>query len=249
MNNSIKLLAFTIAIKRYKSNSVLMDTARYKMSSKFGISTQTFNKYLVEAQKIGWINISGGNFVVKKLNDIIIDFNNQTGLFFSNHKVLENRKKHSFKDVLKEIEQILLIDNIIAPQQFEINKKSKFVNDYNILISPTGKKRGKVTQSQKKMMRMGLRSAEKEISGMNYTDRVMTSARHTSSVMGMSVSKANKVLNLGGKVNRSILQVWIHGISFVKIEELKIQYPKAKIIPYVHYNKIKVCFGSEIKLG
>ena len=249
MQNNTKLISFIIALKRYKLNSVLLKHKSYKIAPKFNLSTQTFDLYLKKCIQLGWIKFDGEKYTIKKLQDILIEFNEQTNLFFSNHKILKNKKTINFKLVLKEIEQILLIDNVIAPQQNKIDKKTEFINDYNKLISPTVVKRGKTSSSQLKMIKSGLRGAGMEINRMVYNDKIVTSARHTSSVLGFSIAKANKVLNYGGKIKRVIVQKWVHGISFVKIEQLKIEYPGACIIPYVHYDKIKVCLGSSLLIG
>jgi hypothetical protein len=249
MNNNTKLISFIIALKRYRLNSVLLKHKSYKIAPKFNLSPQTFNSYIQKCIEIGWINFDGEKYTSKKLQDIIVDFNKKTNLFISNHEILKNKKTFDFKEVLKEIEQILLIDNVIAPQQHQIDKKTKFINDYNDLNSPTDFRKGKVSKSQMKMIKAGLLSAGREIQKMVYNDRIVTSARHTADKLGMSISKSNKLLNSGGKIHRIIIQRWVHGISFVRIEQLKIDYPGACIIPYVHYNKIKVCLGSSLKLN
>ncbi|MFN5416300.1 MAG: hypothetical protein ACK5B9_04525 [Flavobacteriia bacterium] len=249
MRNNAKLISFIIALKRYRLNSVLLKHKSSKIAPKFNLSVTTFNNYIEKCIELGWINFDGEKYHIKRLQDILIDFNSRTNLFFSNHKVLKNKKTINFKIVLKEIEQILLIDNVIAPQQHQIDKKTEFINNYNILTSPTVAKRGRTSSNQLKMIKSGLRGAGREIEKMVYNDSIVTSARHTASVLGVSVAKANKMLNYGGKVKRVIVQKWVHGISFIKIEQLKLQYPGACIIPYVHYNKIKVCLGSSLFIG
>jgi hypothetical protein len=249
MQNSIKLLSFIIAIKRYKRNSTLLNKARYKLAQHFQISPSTFIKYLNQCEELGWIKKSGGNYTAIPLEKILTDFNSQTNLFFAKHKVVKKGQNFAFNEVLKEIEQILLIDNVIVPQQHVKDKKETFINDYKTLTAPTGTKMiRRITDSQYKMVKSGMRCAGIEVSKMKFTSDIVSSARHTSAKLGISLAKANKILNYGGKVERTIQVRWYHGISFVKLELLRLQYPNASVIPFVNYNKIKVCLGSSLNL-
>jgi len=169
---------------------------------------------------------------------------------FGKHGKLKNGPtKH--KEVLRELEYLLLEDNIYEKQNYAIKAKEEKIRlfklskrtDKNPSPSSDYKKIKKIVKEQGSNKRVG---SMKE--SLNYNAQVITSARHTASVLGMSQQKANKLLNSMPNHKRKIIVQWVDGISFEKLESLKEQFPKATIYPMVSKNKIKICFGSSLIL-
>lgn len=247
-NKYHKIISLLIAMKRQRRNSVIFLTAYYKLAPQFGLSPQTFKKYLLEAEKLGWIQISGGRITINSLPSILEDFISDSGLYFGKYNVLKS-KETSFKDVLSEIESILLMSNIYDRQQYHINKKNQKIKSAKRLSS-TEKSKGnrKLSALDKRVISDGLHR-EKNVKGkLEYNGSVVTSARHTASKLGVSVNKANKILNRGLHFTREIKELWFKGCSHGLFDALRESYPKATILMLGNCGYTKVCFGSVLKL-
>jgi len=243
---NIKLLSFVVCIKRYKVNSVLSSQAKYKLAQRFNIHPTTFIKYLNICIENGYIRFDAKNncYVAIKFDSIIKDYFENTGNYFSKHKILQS-KDLNFKNILSQIESHIIYDNVIARQEFRIKTNGRKVSAIKQL-SQTGKNsfKGYSKSFLKGILKNGLNCVENKELLKNYSPTIRTSARSTAKQTGFSVCKSNKLLNNLDQYTRKIDSFWINGISFFKIEELRIKYPHATIIPFMKHDKIKVCQGS-----
>lgn len=247
-NNEIKILAFVVAFKRYRKNSVVFKEAKYKIAQRFNLHPTTFINYLNKAKELGYI-IESDNYKVIPFRDIVRDFKYKTDLIFWKHKILQS-KEISFKRILIEIENIITYDNVIKRQEFKIKQKGKRISAINYLKQTDKKSCSEFSYKYLKgIMKNGLKCVANNELIKNYSPTIRTSARNVSKHTSFSVSKSNKILNRSTKLyNRKIISKWFVGVSFFKLEELKVNYPNATIIPFTKHNKIKVCEGSLINI-
>lgn len=247
-SNEIKILAFVVAFKRYRKNSVIFKEAKYKIAQRFNLHPTTFNNYLSLAIKLGYIQENNAYKVIP-FRDIVKDFKYKTDLIFWKHKILQS-KEISFKRILIEIENIITFDNVIRRQQFRIKQKGKRIEAINYLKQTDKKSCPKLSYKYlKDIMKKGLNCVANNELIEKYSPTIRTSARNVSKHTSFSVSKSNKILNRSTNLyKREIVSKWFIGVSFFKLEELKVKYPKATIIPFTKHNKIKVCDGSMISV-
>lgn len=248
-----KLLVLLIILKRYRNNSVILKTAKYKLAAKFSMSPVTFNKYLDECIRLGYIIDRGDRYQIIQFKELVVSFAKNTGTFFGKHQILCS-KNLSFKSTLAELQRYLVIDNIINPQENQLKRKKtdiELINFANRTVKSDSFLCKHELKRLKKLHKEGKLSAcaaKKVVS--SYTGVVITSARHTAKKLKVSVQKANSILNSGESLySRNILVKWVKGVSFFKIESLRIQYPDATIIPLLNYDVIKICFGSSLSHG
>jgi hypothetical protein len=238
-------------MKRARKNSLILG-ADYKNAKNLGLSVATYKKYIQICLNSGWITREPykNGYRVINFAKILREIHQKTNLFVGKHSLIEGNKSTNTKEVENEITDLLMLDNIIKPQQFQIKKKQQFIDDVNFLSNPTeeSQKTHKITSSQKKIMKMGVKCAEKEVKNMIPNKRLITSARHTSRKIGISVSKANKKLNSSLIFERNEIYKTYQGVNFALVDHLKEKYPKACIIPMLHVGLTKVSFGSELTL-
>lgn len=249
MNKEFKLLSFIISIKRYKKNSILLKGAVSEMAKKLEIHPETFKKYLKLSLERKYIVDKGNRYLVVSLPEILRDFSLNTSLVFMQHEILKNRSKISLKSVLQEVQGFLVIDNIINQQEYAIKKKKEKIEVYN-LLKRTDKSYFQprdVALIKKNIKKADYRCAENIENHLNYKANNITSARHVSGKLGISVMSANKLLHNIPNHKRKIVVKWIHGATMLNFELARIAYPKATVIPMLYYNKIKVCFGSNME--
>ena len=248
----MKKLAFIILLKRFKNNSVLFQRANYKYAAKFSMSPATFKKYFKEAIDNGHVFKDGDIYKVEKFSKILSDFYQETGLALDKHEILQGDNLN-FKNILSELQGLLVVDNVIKQQLTQIDRKRKdirlikFANKTEKSDSFLHKSEMKRLRKLSKDGKLGASYAD-QLSN-SYRSTVITSARHTAKKLGVSVKKANQILsNSGNSFKREILVKWVYGISIFKIEKLRHQFPNATIIPMMNYNRIKICFGSSLFL-
>lgn len=244
-----KIFAFIIALKRSRNNSVILKKAYHKLSREYGLSPQTFKKYLAQAIEYGMITDEGNRYEVKKFAEIVTEMHQGSNLYFGNHEILEG-KSLSVKEILIELYECYIIDNIYNAQKSKIKKKSNDLKTLKFIKSETGKRHpylakheyNKLKQICKKSIKERA-SIENEIEKTLF-NQVITSCRHTSDVLGLSKSTSNMVLSNLKKLKREIAVKWIDKCNMVNFEKAKAMYPKATIYPLPYMDKIKVCFGS-----
>jgi hypothetical protein len=250
MMDKYKHLSFIIAIKRYKKNSVIKKIPKYIACKQYGLSVNTYSKYLNQCIQAGYIIEEKEYYRVIKFKEILIDLFENQNLYFNQHKILKTFGTN-FNIILQNVEEIMVADNIIKRQGFKINKKyqSNLVQRY---ISGTDRKAKSELFSKfshkaiTRMVKKQLKSVSEKITELNKD--VVTSSRHTSKTIGVSIFKANKILNRQNIFERQIKVKWVHGITDWKYEELRCKYPNSVVIPCFKINMFKVCHGSSIKL-
>lgn len=254
MKQNYKIFSFIIALKRYKRNSFVLNTPKYILAKKLNISVNTYSKYLQEAIELGWISKESNGYRIIKFREIVIDQYSELELFFDKHRILAS-KSLDFKEIEQQINELLIIDNIIKPQQRKINQKSLIELFERFSNNGTDKKvkdewyelpyktRLRIVQAYKKKC-----VQDQKNNSQQYRKDVITSVRHASKKLSISKYKASKVMNGARNFDRTILSSWVKGVSFIKMEQLKIQFPNATIIPFMKFDKIKVCHGSILYL-
>lgn len=233
-NSKFKIISFVLAVKRKKSNSKLLYRPKYLLAKEFNLSPQTFSKYLKQCISEGFIIEESDGWRCVRLQEIFSKFNDETGLFYGRHDILKG-KSTDFYQIQEEFEQGLLISNIIHQQDFVLSKKNKL----------TSRKHRTVKNALKKFRSKDPNfCADTTIASIN--SKYVTSARRTAEKLNISRSKANKILNSGTKVKRTIECIWKRGIQPERLYALQKEYPKAKIILFPNYNCYKICFGSSL---
>lgn len=242
MTEEIKLFSFIVALKRHRKNSVILSKPKYILSKHFGIHTTTFSRYLNGCIRKGWIEVSGGRYVVIPFEKIIKDFCNETQIGFGSHDILCN-KETDFKKVYESILDCGVIDNIIL-RQSKIIKVKNDLNDLHRRLNLTGKLKLSYDE-YKKYRKMVKKLSVNE--AKNVEQEIVTSARHCGSLLGISTSKANKLLNKD-IFGRKIKTEYHNECNIFIFEKLRALYPKAIVIPMPFIGVTKVCFGSSIDL-
>lgn len=220
-----KVLSLIIAIKRKNSNSKLLYKAKYKLAKDFNLAPQTFCKLLKSAIEYGWVTEDDNGYQAKKFHKIILDFNYISGYSFWNHNILKS-KDYNFKTILNQVEQLLVVDNVINPQLTIINRKTDLSKNKRF---PT------------------VRCAEKD--GKIAIGSVRTSARHTSNKLGISSSKANKILNKSLFYTRKQHIMRFYQSKKEDVEKYQKKFPRATVWFSQKQNKVIAHHGSTISLN
>jgi AraC-like DNA-binding protein len=266
----ISILSLCISAKRFKRNSVLITTKRKsKIAKEFGISVQTFNKYFEKSMENGWITSFEKNHKVINLVKILRDFKEKTGLLIFDHQIIKRTKTHDFNQVKKEIIDILIVDNVIRPQKYHINKANLLLrNSKTILSTEEGIQRSvnspEVNKNYSLKMasiakRIGYSSKDcdnmvKEVRKVNSLKlrnklNVVSSCRHTSNIVGVSIMRANKALGTSKIFKRDIHDYYVPFVHPEQLESLKLQFPEAVVVYRPFINKIVVRFGSVLRMN
>lgn len=241
MINDYKLLSFIICLKRFKLNSIILNQPKYKLAKKLSLHPTTFNKYLNKCIEKNYITISENGWKVKKLVQILSDFCVSNQIKFNKHDILKE-KSTDFGEVNKTLLDLFVLDNIISQQKFVIKEKSDIKDIHNRIVNPT-EHSVKISRKEYDRYRIYRKSCGVG-SALGVNTNVITSARHCSKKLGLSLKKANNVLNAGKNFKRIINYFLVNGCDFFTLESLKLKYPKSTLIPFTHLNKTKVCFGS-----
>jgi hypothetical protein len=247
--DKFKTFSFIIAIKRYKKNSILPNIPKYLVAKELNMSVNTYSKLLNQAINQGLITKQNDHYKVVSFRTAIQIIFQETGFFFAKRRILRSENTN-YKQIHSEILEYAVIDNIIRPQQRIIQNKKYFSLLEKISNSNgTDKKsfsewyrlprakRKRIVKEYKKCVQNNVKSIAE----------VVTSCRHTAQKLNLTKYMANKTLN-SKAFNRKVIVNWVKGVSFVKLEQLRIQYPNATIIPCMKINAIKVCHGSEVSV-
>ncbi len=244
---NIHNLAFIIALKRYRRNSVLKRDARYKMAQRFGIHPTTFNKYLKECIDLGIVTRDIHGYKAIKFKEIIAKFYKQDKIVFNpRHQLLKkNRKILNVKEIIKELEDCFLCDNVYAPQAYQRKKKRELIRAANWTVS-RGYSNRPDDKILKEALKMGLHRAKNKFEKVRYNAKIRTSARHVAAKLKISAPKANKILNNSVMFERHEIIQWYPGANQYNFDVLKLMFPNATIYPSILRDCIKVHFGSYI---
>ena len=77
----------------------------------------------------------------------------------------------------------------------------------------------------------------------------VSSCRHTADKLGISITRANKLIGSSKNFTREIMDVYVDLIHQEQFFALKDKYPKATVIPMPFIKKIAVRFGSLLKMN
>lgn len=258
MKNRVKYnkIIFIIALKRYKKNSVIHKKPKYILCKQFNLSVNTFSKYLSEAIDQGFIIEEKDCYKIIKFKTILKKLLKGSNVCFNNHQIIKKSNSTDFNEIKDEFEQLLIIDNIINRQQKKIDKKTKFVNDtqnyrfHNLKFGTgnTSKEELSMIHRDKTLPKRVRKKDVLEKSDFLFNDKIITSARNTSKKIGVSPSKANKILNRKNFFLRKPTFFWLNGCNLAVYEYAINMYPEATVIPCSKINRIKVHFGSELNL-
>lgn len=248
-----------IALKRYKINSSVRKMPKYLLCKQFGLSVNTFSKYLKEAISLGFIEVDGDYYRVAPFKRVVSEIFSETGLYFSSHQIL-HKKSTNFYQIKEEIESLLVLDNIISRQEKAMRNKKRIRIDGIIKGRRTVKMEMEETLSSllrdhvvpkkhyvvSENRAHNLQKYNQRAERSRNIDRVVTSARHTSKILGVSIQKANRILSQKSAFKRSIEVKWVNGCSHATYDNLALLYPNASIIPCPKIGMMKVCFGSSL---
>lgn len=246
-----KILAFIIALKRAKRNSVILKRPIYKMAQKYGICGVSFKKYLTKSIELGYIIEKEDRYVIIKFKEIVKHFCGEQKIYFGYYNILRNRSNVTVKTITEELLCISMMDNVIKPQEYVIERKKRDIGIIKHSLKTDKKPRPLSKRDyarMKKLAKQGMLSA-KSLQRLidSTTGIVISSNRHASRKTGISNFKAGQVLSKGGKYfSRTKLEKYHHGCNAFNLEKLNHMYPKAWIIPLPHYDKIRVSFGSQL---
>jgi hypothetical protein len=247
-----KILAFIIALKRSRRNSIILKGPVYKIATKYGICASSFKKYLQEAIDLGYIVEKEDRYVVIKFKEIVRHFCKEHDIYFGHYKILRNKSSQTnVKNICEELLRIAIMDNVINPQEYMIAKKNKDIELVRYSLK-TDKKPSYLPKRDysrlKKLSNSGTLSAQGLRSlYSSKTDIVVSSNRHASKRIGISNFKAGQVLSKGDRYfSRSKLDTYYPGCNQFNLEALRNQHPRAWVVPLPNYNKIRVSYGSQL---
>lgn len=242
-----EILSFCIAIKRYKISSFVKKQPKHHIAKQLNLSVNTYSNLYKRAIEAGFIVEQAKGFRVKKLSHIIRELFKETEIYFSNHGILKGDSL-DYRTIKNELLAYLVKDNVISRQQRAIDKNELLdlfdaVHRMDTDIRTKQKWYALDAKTRKRVTREALKRGRKA-DGQNL-GVVITSVRHLSGILGISIYKANKILNESGDVfKRKIVVKWIKGCTGFNFDMARALYPLATVIPCVQADKIKVCFGS-----
>lgn len=249
---SDSLVCFIIALKRWRKNSVIIKSPKYLLCKQFNLSVNTFSKYLSEAIRLGYILDEGATYRIIKFKKIIKSEFEGSERCFTNHRIIKKSKSTDFKKIKYEFEQLLTVDNVIRRQERRIAQKKKFTfktGNFRIQSNILGTeltRQGGLSYKGKVIPQRVRRKVVLEHSDSMFNDKVVTSARNLAKKIGVSVSKANQILNRTDFYIRKHIVLWINGCNSTNYELTMAKYPDAVVIPCYKKDRIKVCFGCEV---
>lgn len=243
MTNNYKLLSFIIALKRYRRNSVILDCPKYKLAQRLSLHPTTFKKYFDKCVELNWIKKIDNGWKIIKFEDILSGFCKESELRFNSHDILRN-KNICFKDIYSQLCDCMILDSVITPQEIAISKKQHII-DLDKRINSSNWIKGNITRKQyDKYCRLAKKGCVDGAYDVNQS--IISSSRATSTILGVSLARANKLLNTSLTFSRKINNMYFNGCNIFIVERLKALYSDALVIPLPYLGKTKVCFGSTL---
>lgn len=251
---NIQILSLIITLIRYKKNGALKVEHAYLSCQKFGYKNpKTFKNLIARALELGWLYENNGYYRTEKLSKILKNFTEETKINFFKHNILKKGGSHDLREVIKEIETYIVLDNVCASQEHKILKKQRQLEVLHIAQEwIKGKKRFVTDPSLYKAVRKAALTFRNEENIAQEIKRlkdslflnVVTSVRSVSKLIGKSFKRSSEILNNLPGYRRKIHSTYVKGYNWFLYEELKEKFPKAVIIPQESQNRMKVCFGS-----
>lgn len=237
--NKIKEFSLIVALKRKRKNSKILKKAKYKLAADYNLHPTTFCKLLQQCISEGWIEEIGEYYHIKKFSFIVKDFCEKSDLRFHFHEILgpDHKNRHQnidVKSITEEVLSKLLLDNVMAPQEYIISLKKGL----------SSKNSRTVKRSMMKLKKLGFYSCADDVE-KGIQESVVTSDRHTAKRMKITRYRARKVLNAGLSATREIKSDWRPLRNAVlDYDKARLDFPKATILVLPHYGQIKICHGS-----
>ena len=239
--NKIKAFSLIIAFKRKKRNSKILKKAKYKLACDYGVHPTTFCKLLEQCISEGWVTESGDYYQIKKFSEICCAFQEEIGLKFNFHSILGPNKwsrhqEFSIKKITDELYGKLLLDNVVAPQEYMIRLKSALSSNNHQTVK----------KSMKQLQKMGLYTCADKIEA-SIQHSIVSSDRHTANRLKITRYRARKVLNECNDIHREVKSLFYPVKNMIlDYDRLRMEFPGAFVMPMPAYGMIKVCFGSVI---
>ena len=254
----------------HRNSVIITKKNKSKLSIKLGISIPTLNKYIQSAIDNKWIIPYKGNLKVIRLKDLLKDFRLKTGLKVFQHGIISAGKTTDFQSIQNEIIDILIVDNVVRPQKYRINRKKLILRRSKTILSTDNSiqlsrekrntkdniKFSKIMASIAKKVGIPAKMCDDMVKVCkqlvfnrgNQLD-VVSSARHTASIVGLSKTRSNKALRTSKKFKSHIHDQYIDLIHPEQYEAVKLEFPNACVIPMPFINKIAIRFGSIIEMN
>lgn len=246
-----KLLAFVILSKRKYKNSVILDYKKRSKAEEFGLSINTFRKYVNACIENGWAyQDSHGHLHFIKLRKILSQFYKKSELNFGWYDILEKEGyENKFKNILELVELCLIDENVRKKQEFNIRARDltgnrrqtkkaikilrqDIMNEWSPIKNPDCKVTSAEIQSK---------------ASSKHLKRAITSCRHTGKILSVSNAKANQLLKKRNEFFKTKKrQFFIDGCNDYVFDFLQENFPKATVYPLISIGKTKICFGTEI---
>jgi hypothetical protein len=236
-------------MKRYKKSSLVPKKAKYILAKEFDMNPNTFSSLLKACMEAGYITEEEKCYKIASFREILKDVFAGSGVYFGRHDILDQPSK-SYKEILTDFMELLVVDNVIAQQQKQIDKKQ--LSELFWRMSEGTDKKARTEwfelpyRARSRVSRQCLKSVRTD---RQNSSAVVSSARHTAKKIGISAMKANKILNNASKFTREIKVKWVFGANSARFDHLRELYPSARIVPVLSLNMLKVCFGSELALS
>jgi len=239
MTANLKIISLIIAIKRRKNNSILFLKPNHVTSKQFNLSPQSFSKLISLGIEKGWIEKTKTQYKVKKLSEIFKEIKEETNFTFSYTDLLNKNKGLNVKNIIQELFDSLIDSNIVKKQEFMIRQRQNLLSSNAYTVK-------KAYKLLKKKGQLNSHSSFLLSDKQKVDSSVYVSKRMIASVLGVSEWMASKILNNSKTFERKIINFWVpFGANLdVTMSRLSVMYPKAVLIPFGHYGRIKVCFGS-----
>lgn len=268
-----RMLALCIAVKRSHKNSVLITQKnKGKIAKEFNTTIATLNKYIDKCVQYGWMVKYGNHYKVIRFPLVLKSFRKLTdGLLVFDHQVISAGKTTNFKSIQEELFDILIIDNVVRPQKFNINKRKLLINNSKIIKSTERSIESSALNDDAelnlyssfkmagiaKSIGYNAKGCDKMVSDCekalkekhSMKQEVFSSARHSSGVLGVSKMRANKALRMSKRFRAYIYDHFVDLIHPEQYEAVKLAFPDATVVPLPNIKKIAIRFGSIITMN
>ena len=263
MIENYKLIAFAVLVKRKYRNSALTSFRTRKKAEEFGLSVNTFRKYINACIETGWAYKDDKNqlrFI--RLKDILSSFHKQYKINIGYYDLLTRIDvENNFKNVYDLLAHSVINENVRMRQEYNIRlkdlsagkrltkKQSKafrreiLKNFPDIVTKPEEYKQMVSSGADAKTQRALSKTKGKKVDVIC----AVTSARHTSKITGLSKNKSNKLLRTENPFYKTHHRTFmIKGCTFLLFDTLRTMFQNATVVPLPNYDRIRISFGREI---
>jgi hypothetical protein len=217
--DNIKLLAFVVAFKRHRRNSIFYRNERKYLTAKIiGVSVNTFSKYFLRLKELGLLSESNGVIVISKLSECIKLLLNKEGQEFKAFRYAAIPKQGTYKGIYASIQKEIFKLNI-SSQEYRI---SRILRAKNLLEA----NRNNVREFN--FVRRVQSQYGGKLSSINESNLYPKSGKfHTSKLFGCSPSTGLKRLrnwNRDGIIKREVVTKELLHVNHASFDLLKQHY-------------------------